>query len=51
MVVVVGILLAVLVIVVLIDTLMRMERPLPRDTVASPSTTEKIIVDLTKRPK
>jgi len=51
MVVVVGILLAVLVLVVLIDMIMRMERPLPRDTAASPSTTEKIIVDLTKRAK
>ena len=35
----------------LIDMVARMERPLPRDAAASPPTTQKIIVDLTKRPK
>lgn len=47
MAVVVGILLAVLVIVVALDTMARMEKPLPRDPAAT--TTEKIIVDLSKR--
>ena len=49
MAVVVGILLALLIIVVVIDMVLRMERPLPRDPAASPTTTQKIIVDLTKR--
>lgn len=44
---VVGVLLAVLVIAVVVDIVARMERPLPREAVSS--TTQKIIVDLTKR--
>lgn len=42
----VGILLAVLVVAVVVDIVARMERPLPREAA---STTQKIIVDLTKR--
>jgi hypothetical protein len=43
---VVGILLAALVVAVVIDIIARMEKPLPKDAA---STTQKIIVDLTKR--
>jgi hypothetical protein len=43
---VVGILLAVLVVVVVVDIVARMEKPLPRDQA---STTQKVIVDLSKR--
>jgi hypothetical protein len=49
MAVVVGILLAALVLAVVIDIVAHMERPLPRDPAAVSSTTQKIIVDLTKR--
>ena len=45
---VVGILLAVLVVAVVVDIVARMEKPLPREKAAA-STTQKIIVDLTKR--
>ena len=43
---VVGILLAALVVAVVIDIVARMEKKLPREAA---STTQKIIVDLTKR--
>lgn len=42
---VVGILLAALVVAVVIDIVARMEKPLPKEA----ATTQKIIVDLTKR--
>ena len=46
---VVGILLVVLVVAVVIDMVARMEKRMPRDPAAVSSTTQKIIVDLTKR--
>jgi predicted lipid-binding transport protein (Tim44 family) len=45
---VVGILLAVLVVAVVVDTVARMERP-GRERRAAEATTQKVIVDLTKR--